>query len=113
VTRSGLAGLLTAALVLASHPIAAQPSKTIHRVGLIHHGGEWQTWVDGLRQGLRELGLEEGKHVTLEIRETKGDSKAVETAARDLERSKVAVLCTVATSVTQTAVAATTQVPIV
>ena len=110
-----LAGLITLAVAvfLASHPIEAQSLKTVPRVGLIHHGGEWQTWVDGLRQGLRELGLEEGKHVVLEIRDTKGDVKAVETAARDLERDKVAILCTVATSVTQAAKAATSQVPIV
>jgi putative ABC transport system substrate-binding protein len=34
--------------------------------------------VDGLRQGLRELGLEEGKGIVLDVRDTKGDLKAVE-----------------------------------
>ena len=82
---TGLAGLVAVglALLLASHSIEAQPLKTVPRVGLIHHGGEWQTWVDGLRQGLRELGLEEGKDIVLDIRETKGDMRAVAAAARD------------------------------
>jgi putative ABC transport system substrate-binding protein len=69
--------------------------------------------VDGLRQGLRELGLEEGKRIVLDIRDTKGDLKGVEEAARDLERGKVDLIYTVATSVTIAAKRATAQTPIV
>jgi putative ABC transport system substrate-binding protein len=82
-------------------------------VGVIHHGREFRPWEDGLRQGLRELGLEEGQHLVLDIRETHGDQKAVEIAATDLERGKVALICTVSMSVTLVARKATTRTPLV
>jgi ABC-type uncharacterized transport system substrate-binding protein len=69
--------------------------------------------VDGLRDGLRELGLEEGKHFAMEIRDTKGDLKAVDEAARNLEREKVSVICAVTTSVTTVVRRATADIPIV
>jgi len=82
-------------------------------VGIIHFSGHHHVVVDGLRQGLRELGLEEGKHIVLDIREIKGDPKAVEEAARDLERGKVELIYTVTTQVTIAAKRATAQTPIV
>jgi putative ABC transport system substrate-binding protein len=69
--------------------------------------------VDGLRQGLRELGLEEGKHLVLDIREIDGDPKAAEEAARDLERGKVDLIYTVNSQVTIAASRATVRTPIV
>src|SRR5262245_33109643 len=75
-------GLLGAPLA-----VRGQTTGNVPRVGIIHFsGGEYRVWVDGLRQGLRELGLEEGKHLVLDIRETTYDLKAVEAAASDLER---------------------------
>jgi len=56
--------------------------------------------VDGLRKSLAELGLEEGKQFILRVREGQGDLKAVEKAAEDLEREKVELIYSVATSVT-------------
>ena len=38
--------------------------------------------VEGLKAGLRELGLEEGKQFTLTIKDTKGNVKAAEEAAK-------------------------------
>lgn len=69
-------------------------------MGVILYGSEWNAVVDGLRDGLRELGLEEGKHFAMEIRDTKGDLKAVDDAARNLEREKVNLIYAVTTSVT-------------
>jgi ABC-type uncharacterized transport system substrate-binding protein len=69
--------------------------------------------ADGLRQGRRELGLEEGKHFVLDLRDTRGDQKGVEEAARELERGKVDRIHTVTTSVTTAAKRATAQTPIV
>src|SRR5712692_3895673 len=85
----------------------------VPRVGVIFHGGEFDTVVQGLRDGLRELGLEEGKHFVLDIRDTKGDVNAVEEAARSLERDKVDLLYAVATSVTIRVRKATADIPIV
>src|SRR5438094_8485967 len=72
----------------------------VYRVGVIHQGGPYKTVVDGLRDGLQQLGFEEGKRILLEVRDTKGDLKAVEEAARNLQRDKVDLLYTAATSVT-------------
>jgi putative ABC transport system substrate-binding protein len=50
---------------------------------------------------------------SLEIRDLKGNRKAAETAARSLERERVDLIYTVATSVTVLVKGATTGVPIV
>src|SRR5262245_27662809 len=91
---------------------AGQTLGNVRRVGISHQGGPYEGLVEGLRQGLRELGLEEGKHIVLEIRTT-SDLKAVEQAARDLEREKVDLIYTIATSVTIAAKHATVHTPIV
>jgi putative ABC transport system substrate-binding protein len=102
-----------AVLVLASvHLAQAQPAK-VYRVGVIFEGGPYFAAIDGLKDGLRELGLTEGKHFVLEIRDLKGDRKAAEAAARSLERDKVDLIYSVSTSVTTEVKRATTQVPIV
>ena len=105
--------LLLAALALASvHLTQAQQIK-MYRVGVIHEGGTFYAVVDGLKDGLRELGLEEGKHYVLEIRDLKGDRKAAEEAARSLERGKINLIYVVSTSPTTVVKRATAEVPIV
>src|SRR5262245_11467407 len=106
---------LAGAGVLLAAPFAAggQTPGNIPHVGIIHYSGEQRVWVDGLRQGLRELGLEEGKQLVLDIRQIPYDLKAVEAAASDLERANVDLLYTVTTSLTTAARRATVRVPIV
>src|SRR5438445_4175480 len=104
---------LLAALVLTSVHFAQAQQAKIHRVGVIHEGGPFYLLVDGLKDGLRELGFAEGKHYVLEIRDVKGDLKAAEEAARSLEREKVNLIYVVSTSVTAAVKRATTEVPIV
>src|SRR5215468_11284691 len=104
---------LVMALLVAPLAAEAQTTGDVHRVGIIHLSGEHRVVVDGLRQGLRELGLEEGKHLVLDIRETKYDPKAIEAAARDLERGKVDLIYTITTPVTIAAKRATVHTPIV
>ena len=112
---SRLVGLVVLALGPLIGPYAAggQTPGDVHRVGIIHLSGYHGVVVDGLRQGLRELGLEEGKHFVLDIRDTQGDLKAVEGAARALERENVDLIYTATTSVTIAAKRATARVPIV
>ena len=69
--------------------------------------------IDGLRVGLRKLGFEEGKQFILAIRDTKGDAKAAEEAARNLEQEKVNLIYTTSTSITIAAKRATADIPIV
>lgn len=76
-------------------------------------GGPHASTVDGLRDGLRELGLEEAKQFVLHVRDGKGDLKSVEAAARSLEGEKIDVIVAMSTSVTLAAKRATKSAPIV
>lgn len=107
--RTFIALLGSAAIVQLAE---AQQGK-VYRVGVILEGGPYYAQVDGLKDGLKELGFTEGKHYVLEIRDVKGDRKAVETTARSLEREKVDLIYSLATSVTTVVKRATTEVPIV
>lgn len=93
--------------------IAEAQQAKVYRVGVILPGGPLYETIDGLRVGLRELGFEEGKQFILTIRDTKGDVKAAEEAARSFEREKVNLIYALATSVITAAKGATTNVPIV
>lgn len=85
----------------------------VYRVGVILQGGPAYQVVDGLREGLKELGLEEGKHLVLDIRDMKGDLKAVEKVARNLEQEKVNLRYTINTSVAIAVRRASADTPIV
>jgi len=104
--------ILSTVLVMTTAVAEAQQLNT-SRVGIIATGGSWYATIDGLRIGLRELGLEEGKQFALVIRDTKGDLKAAEDAAKYFEHEKVNLICTTQTSVTIAAKRATVSIPIV
>jgi putative tryptophan/tyrosine transport system substrate-binding protein len=92
--------------------VEAQQAK-VYRVGVIYPGGPYKAVVDGLRDGLRQLGYEEGKHIVLEIRDTKSDPKLAEEAAKTFERGKINLIYAVATSVVAPVKNVTSQIPIV
>ena len=102
-----------AALVLASVHLAQAQQTKAYRVGVIFEGGNFSVVLDGLKDGLKGLGFDAGKQYVLEIRDLKGDLNAAEDAARSLEREKVDLIYTVATSVTAEVKRVTTKVPIV
>ena len=77
-----LSWLLVTLFLTTVVPAQAQQAKKIPRVGVITSGGLWYTTIDGLRAGLKQLGLEEGKQFVLAIQETKGDAKAAEEACK-------------------------------
>ena len=90
----------------------AQQAK-VYRVGVIYQGGPYRAVVDGLRDGLRELGYEDGKHILLDIRDTKSDLKLVEETARNFERDKLNLIYAVTTSAATAVKNVTSQIPIV
>ena len=100
------------AMLLALCP-SAKAQQKVHRIGVLLPGGALYETVDGLKAGLRELGLEEGKQFTLTIKDTKGDLKVAEEAARNFEQEKVSLIYALASSVITAAKAATANVPIV
>jgi ABC-type uncharacterized transport system substrate-binding protein len=106
--------ILVIVLISPSGGVAAQaqPAKPA-RIGVVLQGGTWYDAIDGLKQGMADLGYAEGKQFVLDIRDSKGDLKAVEEAARNLEREKVKLIYAVASSVVTTVKKATNEVPIV
>jgi len=104
---------LLVTILLAAVPLAEPQQTKVYRVGVLLPGSAWYEIIDGLRVGLRELGLEEGKQFILEIRDTKADLKAAEEAARSLEQEKVNLIYATRTSVTIAAKRATADIPIV
>src|SRR2546427_11650255 len=94
-----LTGVLIFALFAAPFAAEAQQAR-VYRIGVILQGGPYFAAIDGLRDGLRELGLEEGKPFVLDVRDAKGDLKSVEAAARSLEGGKVDMIYALSTSVT-------------
>jgi putative ABC transport system substrate-binding protein len=108
-----IVALLIATLVLVSVHVAKAQQAKIYRVGVILEGGPFYAVLDGLKDGLRELGFEEGKHFLLQIRDLKGVRKAADEAARSLEREKVDLIYVIATSPAIAVKRATAEVPIV
>jgi putative ABC transport system substrate-binding protein len=104
--------LLTALVLGSVHFAQAQPAK-VYRVGVVFEGGAFYKVIDGLKEGLKELGIAEGTQLVLEFRDLKGDRNAAEEAARSLERGKVDLIYVVSTSVATLVKRATAQVPIV
>lgn len=92
--------------------IAAQPTKP-YRIGVLFPGGAQYETLNGLRDGLKELGLEEGKQFVFVLKDTKGETAAAEQAARALEQENVSLICAMTTSVITTAKSATSKTPIV
>jgi ABC-type uncharacterized transport system substrate-binding protein len=93
-------GVLLIGLALASVHLAKTQQPKVYRIGVVTAGGAWYEVIDGLRVGLKQLGLVEGKQFTLAIRDTKGDTKAAEEAAKNLEQDKANLIYTTQTSVT-------------
>jgi putative ABC transport system substrate-binding protein len=109
-TASVLAALLT---IVAFHA-GAQPARRVYRVGVLNDA--WAAshpTVEGLKAGLRELGLEEGRDVKFDIRFTEGKLDAMPAAATALAKAGVDVIVTSQYAATQAAKDATTQIPIV
>ncbi len=91
----------------------AQSPAKLQRIGVIHGGGHYQLFVDGLRGGLKDAGLVEGKHFVFHVRNAKGSPKEVDVVAKELESEQIDLLVTFTTSVTVRAKRATRSVPIV
>jgi putative ABC transport system substrate-binding protein len=104
--------ILCAMLSALCYSASAQQPK-VYRIGVLLPGEAWHETIEGFRVGLKQLGLEEGKQFTLLIRDMKGDMKAAETAARNLERERVDLLYTTSTNTSMAAKRATQAISIV
>jgi putative ABC transport system substrate-binding protein len=92
----------------------AQQARRPYRIGVLNEA--WAAnhpTVEGLKAGLRELGFEEGRDVTYDIRFTEGNPQATPVAAAALVRAGVDVIFTSNEAATLAAKAATQKIPVV
>ena len=109
-----LFGALAAVCVLASAKADAGEARRPYRVGVLNEA--WAAnhpTVEGLKAGLKGLGLEEGRDVTFDIDFTKGDPSAMKAAAAGLAKAQIDLLFTSNEAATQAAKDASQTVPIV
>jgi putative tryptophan/tyrosine transport system substrate-binding protein len=112
IRKPSLAIALIGLFLALSLSAQAQQPKT-YRIGVIQSAAPFSAVVEGLRNGLKELGYEDGKQVRLEIRDTKGDLNAVKEAAQTFERDKVNLIYVVGTSAAVAVKESTSDTPIV
>ena len=111
MNRRGFARLLAGLASVVVGSGQAQTQKP--RVGVIHEGGPYNAMLDGFKSGLRELGLEPGRDLLLEISDVHGERTAAARAAHELEQAKVNLLFSMGSSVSIAAKNATAAIPIV
>lgn len=113
--RRRLAAALAAVLSIAALPEAlAQTAARPYRVGVLNEAlAASHPTVEGLKAGLRELGLAEGRDVAFEIRFTQGDAAVAREGAVAYANAGVDLIFTSNEEPTRQAMAATTKIPIV
>ena len=106
-----MAGIL---LLPPSHAAEAQQAPRPFRIGVLN--AAWAAshpTVEGLKAGLKELGVEDGRDVTFDIRFTEGKLDAMPAAAEALVKARVDLIFTSQEAATHAAKDATESVPIV
>jgi putative tryptophan/tyrosine transport system substrate-binding protein len=111
--KKKIIGLTLCAMLFALCSTVEAQQPKVYRVGVLLPGEAWYEIVDGLRVGLKQLGLEEGKQLTLAIRDWTSDAKAAEEAAKIFEQEKVSLIYATSTNSTIAAKRMTTDIPIV
>lgn len=101
-------------LCAAAFCVSAQEVHKPVRVGVLNEGSAAaHPAVEGLKAGLRELGLAEGVDVAFEIHFTQGDPGETRKAATAIAQAGVDVIFTSGEAPTRAAIAATSTIPIV
>jgi len=106
---------LAATLLALSFPAEAQQPKKIPRIGYLTGNSlsDLSARMEAFRQGLRELGYVEGKHIIIEWRSADGKNDRLPALAAELVRLKVDIIVTAGPTQTRAAKAATSTIPIV
>jgi putative ABC transport system substrate-binding protein len=115
-TRRKLLGMLgTMALLVPQVARAQQPAAKLARIGWLSpvSRAEDAARLNAFRQGLRDLGYVEGKHIVIEARWAQGDYGKLDALASELVRLPVDMLVTQNTPTAQAAKRATDRIPIV
>lgn len=110
--KTRIAILVLSLALIARAGFAAQPTIP-YRIGAVIPGGAQYETLQGLRDGLKELGLVDGKQFVIIVKDSKGDVKAAAAAARDFEGDKVALIYALTSPIVAAAKAHTETSPIV
>lgn len=114
VTRTVVAIALAFGLLGAPLAAEAEQASKVYRIGSLHHAfAPHVPWVEGLKAGLAELGLKEGREVLFEHRFTEGNLGALPAAAQELVRAGVDLILASGEQATEAAKAATQTLPVV
>ena len=110
--RAFLAGL---AILAAPRAACAQPTEKVYRIGFlgIAKPSSWASYIAALRQGLRELGYEEGRNLVIEYRWADDDFERLPKLAAELVSLKVDAIVTHGYRGCRAAKQATTTIPVV
>ncbi len=111
---AGLIALVTLGTVWASPASGAEQARRPYRLGVLHTAFFQNIpVVQGLRDGLKAAGLEEGRDVTFDIRFTRGNLQGAPPAAAALVKAGVDVIFSDAEEATRAVKAATQTIPVV
>jgi putative tryptophan/tyrosine transport system substrate-binding protein len=116
--RVGTAVVLLASIVVAlapsAFPASARPARRPYRIGVLNDArAANHPTVDGLKAGLREAGLQDGRDVAFDIKPTDGNPEQMLGIAAAMVKAGVDVIFTSGEGATLTAKAATQEIPIV
>ena len=114
IRNLGFFWLLITVLLITGLAEAQQPAKS-WKIGVLVSSSQAVNAPrdEALRQGLRDLGYEEGKNVVMEYRYGEGKTERLNQLARELVDQKVDVIVVGGTSVAVAAKKATSTIPIV
>src|SRR5688572_754334 len=108
---------LLLSLVLVAVPLAAEAQRVnkVYRVGFLGaaSAAQYARQIEGMRQGLRDLGYIEGQNLVIEFRWAEGRYERLPALAVELVRLNVDLLITHGTPGSRAAKQATTTIPIV
>ena len=107
--------LLVVALIApaTTPPVEAQPTRQVHRIGVLDGGSDSTPSFAAFRQGLHDLGYAEGDNLLVEFRSAEGKPDRLPQLAADLVRLKVDVIVAVYATQARAAHKATRNIPIV
>ena len=111
--RRALLRAMLAGVALAPLSALAQQQVKVWRIGLFHVGLDHVTpSLDGLKEGLKALGYEEGRNIRLDWRNL-ADENAARATAQEFVRDRVDLIVAFESQTIQAARAATTEIPVV
>ena len=96
------AGVMAVFLALFLIPIAAAAGAKPYRIGIVLPGDNWVSGVDGLKEGMRELGYVEGRDIHYLIENAAGNKAKIEEATRSFIADKVDVVYTITNTALKT-----------